>query len=92
MESGLDLGVVGDQSVDLRLQETVSHLMSQDYFTHVDVLLVQSIAQLDALQFVGALLSLLDEPVAVPHVTDLLGVVLILFLSSLGAVHIGLSI
>ena len=71
MESSLYIGVLFDEAIDLALQQAISNPMRQDDLPHMNVLLIQRVVQLNALQLVGPLLSFLDELVTLLHIPDL---------------------
>lgn len=81
VEGALDVRVLLDQRVYLALQHAVGHLVCQDDLPHVDVLLVEGVVELDALQFVGAFLAFLDETVPLPYLADLTLKILVFLLS-----------
>jgi hypothetical protein len=71
VEGALDIGVLLDEAVDFAFEEAVCNPVSEDDFPHVDVLFVKGIVEFDTLQFIGALLPLLDEPIPILDVADL---------------------
>ncbi len=81
MESSLDVRVLLDEGVDLAFEHGVCYFVGQHDFPHVDVLLIQGIVELDALQFVSPLFPLMDESVPLSHVADLSRKILELFLA-----------
>lgn len=50
-----------EEGRDFALQQAIGHTMGQNDLPHVDVLLVQSIIQFNALQLISSLSSLLKE-------------------------------
>lgn len=57
--------------------------MGQDDLTHVDVLLVESVIQLNALQLIRSFFTFLNESFTLPNLTDLTRKVLEFFRTQL---------
>ena len=83
MESSLDIRVLFDEAIDLKLKQAISNPMCQYNLPHVNVLLIEGIIQLNALQFVGPFLPFLDELVPLLHISNLPREVLVLLLSEI---------
>lgn len=71
MESCLDIRVLFDEGIDLALKQAISNSMRQDDLPHMNVLLVERIIQLNALQLIRPFLPFLDELVTLLYIFNL---------------------
>lgn len=71
VEGLLEVGVVADELGHLALEQRISEAVRQAHLANADVLLVQRIVELDALQLISALSSLLQELLSFPHLSYL---------------------
>lgn len=83
MKGSLSLGILFDETVDLGLKKTVCNFMSEYDFPHVNIFLIERVVELDALQFVGSFLALLDESIPLFNVADLAREVFVLLFPQL---------
>ena len=81
MESTLNIRVSLNQGANFSLKKTVCHLVSKNDLPHVNIFLIQSIVELNALQFISSFFSLMNKSIPFSNVTDLSWKIFKFFLS-----------